>query len=104
MGIKPLYNPPQPSFRTASPSASYTPRPSRDRARDVEVGVEVEVDVKVEDEEDAMEEGEVSASWKRTLMRSRGCMTKVATVPAPRPATAWSYVTASDQYEGGDGS
>ena len=32
----------------------------------------------------------VSANWNRTLTRSSGCMTRVATVPAPKPATAWS--------------
>ena len=31
---------------------------------------------------------EVVANWNRTLTRSRGCMTRVAIVPAPRPATA----------------
>lgn len=36
----------------------------------------------------------VSASWNRTLTRSNGCMTSVATVPAPNPAIAWSLMSA----------
>lgn len=36
-----------------------------------------------------------SASWNLTFIKSRGCITRVATVPAPNPATAWSCDTTS---------
>lgn len=50
------------------------------------VGGTIGVDV------DATEDGRGdSASWNRTLTRSSGCITSVATDPAPNPATAWSW-------------
>jgi hypothetical protein len=98
-GTRPRYSPFHPSAWTASARALYTPVPSRGFVRvddegEADEGERVVLDDEAvlgpaadDDEEDARG---VSASWKRTLTRSRGCITSVATVPAPKPATAWS--------------
>lgn len=57
----------------------------------VGVGVGLGCEEEEEEEGEGLDRG-VVANWKRTLTRSRGCMMRVATVPAPRPARAWSYV------------
>jgi len=99
-GTNPRYNPFHPSVLTASDNAPYTavPNPGLLLVKLLPAAPGL-VDVgDVENEEvdwmDGILRG-VSASWNRTLTRSRGCMTRVATVPAPRPATAWSWWSAN---------
>lgn len=83
-GTKPLYSPFHPSTLTASAKAPYTALPNPGFLLVPEAEATLFPDVPEADAAFVLP----SASWNLTFTRSKGCMTRVATVPAPNPATA----------------
>lgn len=59
---------------------------------EAEVGIEADPEAASGVDRKSGRTGDVS-TWNLTLIRSSGFMATVATMPAPMPATAWSYAT-----------